>query len=174
MRATTKTYYTVDHYDNHWIREATRQVLASIGAELSEDIEFDCRETGLQFAKEVLQRYAALLDKEVDRPTFLSSRDLDRARAEIGMSPSCASPRSLNEGRFIGFPELQIGEWGQVILHRDVEVRISSSVEVVKTVVVDGEEFTRKTAETVHSSWYPAFPVKVSIAVCEHKRVEVS
>ena len=169
MRATTKTYYTVGHYDNHWLQEATRQVLASIGVELSEDIEFDCRETARQFAKEVLQRYAALLDREVDRPTFLNSRDLDRARAEIGMSP-----RTLNEGRFIGLPELQIGEWGQVILHRDVEVRISSSVEVVKTVVVDGEEFTRKSYETVHSSWYPAFPVKVSIAVCEHKRVEVS
>ncbi len=174
MRATTKTYYTVGHFENYWLQEATRQVLASIGVELSEDIEFDCRETGRQFAKEVLQRYAALLDKEVDRPTFLNSRDLDRARAEIGMSPSCASPRSLNEGRFIGLPALQIGEWGQVILHRDVEVRISTSVEVVKTVVVDGEEFTRKTAETVHSSWYPAFPVKVAIAVCEHKRVEVS
>jgi hypothetical protein len=29
MRATTKTYYTFDHYENYWLQEATRQVLAT-------------------------------------------------------------------------------------------------------------------------------------------------
>jgi len=168
MKATTKTYYTIDHGDGYWIREATSQVLNSIGGD-KEYIEFATREIAQEFAKLVLHKHAELTPW-VSGGSFLRARDRDQAYEEIGGFP----PASSSEGRFVGEPEIRTGEWGQLILHRNVETRICRDVETVKTVVVDGEEFTRKTTEKKWSEWYPANAEKTSISIYENTRVEVN
>jgi len=170
MKATTKTYYALDTSDGYWVRESIRQVLDSIGGYPDkEDIEFSTREIAQEFAKLVLHKYAELTPN-VNGGSFLSTRDRDQAYKEIGGFP----PASFSEGRFVGEPEIRTGEWGQLILHRNVETRIGRGVETVKTVVVDGEEFTRKSTEKKWSEWYPAIAEKTSISIYENARVEVT
>ena len=175
MKATTKTYWFLEHGTGYWMQESIRQVLNSIGCDPNrEDIEFPSRETGREFGTAVLRRYVELLNNEVIRANFSDKGDTKKAMGEVGINDHTYRQDYRLEGRFIGKPEIRIGEWGKMILHREVEVRVSRGVEVVKTVTVDGEEFTRKTVETAYSSWYPAFPEQVSISIYDGKRVEVA
>lgn len=175
MKATTKTYWYLEHGSGYWMQESIRQVLNSIGGDpYSDDIEFSSRETGREFATAVLRRYIDLLNAEDIRANFYDKGDTKKAMGEVGINDHTYRQDYRLEGRFIGEPEIRIGERGQTILHREVEVRVSRGVEVVKTVTVDGEEFTRKTIETAYSSWYPAFPEQVSISIYDGTRVEVA
>jgi hypothetical protein len=168
MKITKKTYYRLDNFDGYWIRRAVAEV-AGLSSCDGENIEFSTREIAQEFAKLILHKYAELTPNVNDR-SFLSTRDRDQAYKEIGSVP----PASFSESRFVGEPEIRIGEWGQSILHRNVETRIGRDVETVKTVVVDGEEFTRKTTEKKWSEWYPAHAEKTSISIYENTRVEVA
>jgi len=175
-----KTWVLGDWTERYWLRRAVEEAYVNhdiTGAELdySHDMYFQTRELAEEFAFDALRRYHASgnFDTHGASTGTLNSTDRLRALEEISKFAKIARVgNDLYEKRPVGEPRFVLGEHGTPTLIQDVEVRIGGTVRTVKTVTVDGEEFSKTVEERVWSSWYPGFPVEESISVWSHETIE--
>jgi hypothetical protein len=164
MNFTKQTAYALEQdYDNYWLRRASEDVLAAwgLGALDLGDIRFSTQELAVEAARAVLQRHMELTSY-CAYPHFDSADDLVTAAKSIP-ARSASSPHH-SEGRFIGEPAFAIRD-GAVELVRPTEVRLYSHNKVAKTVVVDGETYTRETEGWQASEWFKGAPVLINLQI---------
>jgi hypothetical protein len=174
-----KTWVMGDWSERYWIRSAVEEAYQHhTGTELnhSRDMYFQTRELAEEFAFDALRRYHASGNFDTHGASTGTLNSTDRLRALEEISKFAKISRvgnDLYEKRPVGEPRFVLGEHGSPTLIQDVEVRIGGTVRTVKTVTVDGEEFSKTVEERVWSSWYPGFPVEESISVWSYETIEV-
>jgi hypothetical protein len=167
MKFIKKPSHRLELGDDHWIDRAIEEVAGFSRYECNL-IELPDHETAFEFVQLILRKYVELTPVAgTGVSKFFSSRDREKAFSEIGT----VRQADFSDCRFVGNPEISRLESGEVSLRRNVEIRVGRKVEVLKTIVFEGEEFTRKISEEKWSSWYPGFQEVVSIYIYKTYRV---
>ena len=171
MKFIKQAFYRFEYGDDYWLDRAVSEVSGFSAGDVAE-LEFPDRGLALEFAQLVLRKYAELTPVAGTRGDVFSSKwDRQKAYDQIGV---LYPPVDISETRFVGDPSISDLGPGGVVLRRQSETRIGRRVNTVKTVVIEGEEFTRTLSEEKWSDWYPAVPEVVKIEVLEfHRRVAV-
>ena len=171
MKFIKQAFYRFEYGDDYWLDRAVSEVSGLSASDCSE-IEFPDRGLALEFVWLVLRKYAELTPVAGTRGCgiFEASQYQRKAYEQVGGIP----PADICENRFVGDPSISALGPGGVVLRRKSETRIGRRVNTVKTLVFEGEEFTRTVPEEKWSDWYPAVPEVVTISVLEfHRQVAV-
>ena len=161
-----QAFYRFEYGDDYWLDRAVSEVSGLSASDCSE-IEFPDRGLALEFVWLVLRKYAELTPVAGTLgPAFSSSRDREKAYDQIGGLRTA----DVCDTRFVGDPSISDLGPGGVVLRRKSETRIGRHVNTVKTIVFEGEEFTRTVLEEKWSDWYPSVPEIVTISVLEFHR----
>jgi hypothetical protein len=154
MYVTKKTVWKIHILDQHWLKRAVCELLSLPDVDCR-DIELPTELHALEFGKQVLRKLAELTPV---------TQTLPRA---------CSSDK-LIERRYVGIPEVSVGDdadWRKIFLSRQVETRSGNSSNIVKTVFVDGETYTRNAVEICWGEWKSDAPEIVYLTVYPEKRI---
>jgi hypothetical protein len=160
MKFTTRYVYRIGCYgDDYWMRRALEEALPATDGVPLDDVQFMAHEVAVAAAAVALRKYAELTP--LTPGIFNSTRDRDLA--------SVAFEGDLRgtqfEGRFVGDPRIETSGSGSVNLERLTEVRLVGHKKVIKSVVIDGETYTKETVEETSSPWFPGVTETVTMWV---------
>jgi hypothetical protein len=166
MKFNIRTVWLVGDWDHsYWLRQAvyhTYRELSGTDQDYPDLLHFETRELAEEFALAVLRRFhdSGGGSTEVWDEPHLSPADLAAAQGEIHNATD-----TWVESRFVGEPQIGLGQYRSPTLTHRVELRLGGTVRTTKTATVDGEVFTKTSSEKVFSSWYPGPSVETSLGV---------
>jgi len=160
MKFTTRHIYRIDfHGGDYWMRRALEEALpASDGVPL-DDVQYMAHEVAVAAAVVVLLKYAELTPIPIG--SFNTTANRQAALGAVGGGARLTK----TEGRYVGGPRTDVAESGMVTLTRDTEVRLVGHKKVIKSVVIDGETYTKETTEETSSPWFPGVTETVTLWV---------
>ena len=160
MKFTTRHIYRIDfHGDDYWMRRALEEALPATDGVPLDDVQFMAHEVAVAAAVVALRKYAELTP--LTPGSFNSTRDRQEALDAVGLPVALTK----TEGRYVGGPRTDVAESGMVSLTRDTEVRLVGHKKVIKSVVIDGETYTKETTEETSSPWFPGVTETVTLWV---------
>lgn len=135
-------YYTVDVPDNYRFRRSVEEIKVAHGLPGHGELRFHTEAQALDWVKAIHTAYAA----------------------HFGVDPVLVSPRPVGERskveyRIAGTPTYTLTE-GIVCAETPVEYRMVTAKTATKTVVVDGETYTKHVNEIVYGDWESSPDVK--------------
>jgi hypothetical protein len=174
MKFIKKPNYRLELGDDYWINRAAEEVTGVSQSDAESSIDLPDLQTAIEVAELILRKYAEFkpLVDIGDAPglKFSSRQNLDKAFIEIGGLGALQRDgvKALFDCQFVGGSRCTYNVSGDVVLRREVEIRVGRNVKTSKTIVFEGEEYTRKVFEKKWSRWYPGDEeiVSIHIRVC--------
>jgi hypothetical protein len=160
MKFTDKKIYQIAfHGDDYWMRRSFEEALPATDGVPLDDVQFMSHEVAVAAAVVALRKYAELTP--LTPGSFNTTADRQEALDAVGHRVALTK----TEGRYAGDPRIDVDEAGAVTLTRDSEVRLVGHKKVIKSVVIDGETYTKETTEETSTPWVPGVTETVTLWV---------
>jgi hypothetical protein len=173
MNITKQTVWNIEAYtEGYWINraiEGLNEELGLKGSNTLDEVAFATREAAIEVATRLLRKYVEATPNSWAQGCA-SVGDYEAALRDIGRS--LANRHGVSSAtRWAGEPSIGVNEDGEVVLTRPTEVQLAVTTKTVKTVVIEGEAYTREIEDGRTSAWYPGTPEIVRVGVYSEELV---